>query len=177
MLIMGQSLTMVVKSLHEEDGQSIFEFIIFLPLFIFMFVSIFTIGDSINGSINQQKAVRRYFFYIYKGNSTVPSARSLNFFLQQGEVKRAGVASVGWREKAGSGGGSLSFATCYPLPTLFSDSEDSDCFAPVEDEERSNFVRIYTQFGLCGENYSTFDGNTFVLDHMGRSYSQGCTLQ
>ena len=165
----------------KEDGQAIFEFVVFLPILLFLFTVIFTIGNSINGSINQQKAVRRYFFYIYKGNSTIPSARDLNFLLEQG-LKKVGAVSVGWREKSeggggGEGGASSSFATCYPFSKIFSDSEDDDCFEPSVDDGKSNFIRIFTQFGICGESYNVFNGNTFILDHFGRGRSDSCTIQ
>ena len=57
----------------KEEGQAIFELLVFLPVFLFLFVVIYNIGNSINISINQQKATRRYFYYIQKGNSFLPS--------------------------------------------------------------------------------------------------------
>ena len=160
----------------KDKGQALFEFIIFLPFLLFIVTVMFTIGNAINGSINQQKAVRRYFFYTYKGNSMAPAMGSLNFLSSRG-LQRVGAVSVGWREKASIQGDSIkAFATCYRFSPLFGTNDEDDCDKPSPDEGRSSFIRIYTQFGVCGETYSTAD-NTFVPDYFGRSTQEGCTLQ
>ena len=159
---------------RKEDGQAIFEFIIFLPLMLFMFTVIFTIGNSINGSINQQKATRRYFFHIAKGNSTIPGP----WYLSQidASVSRIGTVSVGWREKESSGGDS--YATCYPLVDFFSDNKDDDCFNPSIKDKKSNFVRIYTQFGVCGESFVRHPSGAFFLPDYGqRANGNSCTIR
>ena len=161
----------------NEKGQSIFEFIIFLPFMIFLLTVIISVGNSINGSINQQKAVRRYFFYIYKGNSTIPTATDLSFFARQG-LQQVGVSSVGWREKAGSSGEtSSSFGTCYPFNTLFSENKDDECDAPALVDNKSNFVRLFTFFGICGETYQKAEGDYFLPNYSARSLPSSCTIQ
>ena len=167
---------MVANQLKEkrgdDRGQALFEFIIFLPFLLFFVTVMFTIGNAINGSINQQKAARRYFFYIYKGNSTIPDAGNLNILAEDG-LQKVGAVSVGWREKDV---GKDSFATCYRLATFLGKGDDDDCDKPSLDEGRSNFVRIFTMFGLCGETYRISDG-TIISDYFGRSFASGCTLQ
>ena len=162
----------------QQKGQALFEFIVFLPFLLFMLTIMFTVGNAINGSINQQKAVRRYFFHFYKGNSTLPMARDLNYFSEQG-LRRVGAVSVGWREKSSKSGEiGDSFATCYRFSRLFGESDDDDCFNPSINEGRSNFIRIYTQFGLCGETYAlSNENNTISPDYFGRARSYGCTIQ
>ena len=155
-----------------------FEFIVFLPFLLFILTIIFTVGNAINGSINQQKAVRRYFFHYYKGNSTIPLAGDLTFLAGRG-LRLVGAVSVGWREKSTGGETGQSFATCYPFSRLFGESDDDDCFSPsLDDEGRSNYIRIYTQFGVCGETYGiSNDSDTFSPAYFARAYSSGCTLQ
>ena len=157
---------------RREEGQALFEFIVFLPFLLFVLIIMYTVGNAINGSINQQKATRRYFFYINKGNSTLPTAGYLRDLANDG-IELAGAMSVGWREKAS---GETSYATCYSLPTLFGKSDDDDCDKPSLDDGRSNFVRIYTQFGVCGETYSTFGGDVFASAPMARARASSCLL-
>ena len=157
-----------------ERGQALFEFVVFLPFLLFILVIMYTVGNAINGSINQQKAARRYFFYIVKGNSTLPRASNLNRYAQEG-LELVGSMSVGWREKSSSD--TNPYATCYALPTLFGKSDDDECDRPSTDEGRSNFIRIYTLFGVCGETYSRLGGDRFVPDHLTRSTFSGCLLQ
>ena len=47
----------------KQQGQALVEFIIFLPFMLMMYTVVITLGDAINGSINQQKATRAYFYY------------------------------------------------------------------------------------------------------------------
>ena len=165
---------MVVKALKKkvgEKGQALFEFIVFLPFLLFILTIMFMVGNAINGSINQQKAVRRYFFHYFKGNSTIPSNEDLTA-LFSGGVRRMGAVSVGWREKSV---GDFSFATCYPFAGLFGD--DEDCFRPSLQEGRSNYIRIYTTFGLCGETYIQSDEGPFSPDYFRRAYASGCMIQ
>ena len=167
----------ILKQKRRNQGQALFEFIIFLPFLLFVVTTMFAVGNAINGSINQQKAVRRYFFYIYKGNSTIPTAENLRFLASQG-LQKVGAVSVGWKEKTVEEGETgKAVATCYPFSTLFGKSEDDDCEKPSIDEGRSNFIRIYTQFGMCGETYRTFRDDTFSPDYFGRSSTTACTLE
>ena len=57
---------------ERARGQALFEFIVFLPFLLFMLTIMFTVGNAINGSINQQKAVRRYFFTSTKATPPFP---------------------------------------------------------------------------------------------------------
>jgi hypothetical protein len=46
----------------NQEGQAVFELLIFLPFLLFLYTIYYTAGNAINGSINQQKAVRGYFY-------------------------------------------------------------------------------------------------------------------
>ncbi|MEK6626332.1 MAG: hypothetical protein AABY86_15285, partial [Bdellovibrionota bacterium] len=54
-------------------GQALFEFIIFAPLFLGLMSLMISISASINGGINQQKALRGYYYNVLKGNSIIES--------------------------------------------------------------------------------------------------------
>ena len=167
---------MVVEKKRKDKGQSLFEFVVFLPFLLFVLVIMFTVGNAINGSINQQKATRRYFFYINKGNSTLPRSDYLRELAGDG-LERVGAVSLGWREKsAAQDTAAPAYATCYSLPTLFGKVDGDECDKPSQDEG-SNFIRIYTQFGLCGETYAKSGDDTFIVDSLGRARSGSCTIQ
>ena len=67
----------------NSKGQAMFEFIIFLPFVVVLFKMFLNIGGAINGSINQQKQLRGYFYYLNKGNSYFPDKHIL-----ENELKR-----------------------------------------------------------------------------------------
>ncbi len=133
----------------NEKGQAVFELIAFLPFLIFIFTIMVTIGNSINASINQQKVTRRYFYYLLKGNSTAPTQEDLNEWLNSG-ISFAGMSALGFRAKEQ---GDLSFAPCFKFTTLFTGDQGETCDEPLKGEAKSNFVRVFTFYGICGETY------------------------
>lgn len=149
--------------LRDEKGQALFELIIFLPLMIFLLTIIFTVGNSINASINQEKAARRYFYYLAKGNARLPDSADLKGAFSS-NVQVISMSSVAWREKQDSAGGAKdkSFASCYKINTLFTNDSDDECDKPSVDEKKTQFIRIYTAYGICGEDY--------VMDTAVRTY-------
>ncbi|MBT3585285.1 MAG: hypothetical protein HN509_10280 [Halobacteriovoraceae bacterium] len=145
---------MAAKKFHNsnEEGQAVFELIVFLPFLIFMFTTFMTIGNALNGSINQQKATRGYFYYLVKGNSTVPDVSDLSYIAGGGNT-RAGFYAIGWRAK--SEGSDQAIATCYKFQSfLGSGNDDETCEEPETDEGSSQFIRIYTYYGICGQLYN-----------------------
>lgn len=150
---------------NSESGQALFELIVFLPLLIFMLTIIFTVGNSINASINQVKATRRYFFYLAKGNSRLPDRGDLND-LQSNGIRSASMSSVGWRESfdGGAAATAKSYASCYKINTLFAVDTNDECKKPSIEDQKTQFIRIYTAFGICGEE--------FVLDTVTQSYER-----
>lgn len=139
----------IKSNLRNENGQALFELIVFLPLMIFMLTIIYTIGNSINASINQVKATRRYFYYISKGNSRLPDKSDLQKFLAAGMLQPS-MSSVAWTE---SRDGEKSYSACYKINTLFGADTDDDCKEPKIEEEKTQFIRIFTAYGVCGEEF------------------------
>ncbi|MCF8058242.1 MAG: hypothetical protein K9K67_03035 [Bacteriovoracaceae bacterium] len=158
--------TMAVKNIKyralSEDGQAIFELLIFLPILVFLYTVIFNVGNSINVSINQQKATRRFLYFLAKGNSYLPSSNDLNTF-KSGFV-RAGISLVGYADRLE--GGQQPIAPCFKFNALFTDSVDEDCETPNSGDRSSSYVRVFSAYGICGENYS-LQGNKWTVFHSG----------
>lgn len=148
------------KFLKNEKGQAIFELVVFLPFLVFLYTTYYTLGNSINGSINQQKATRRYLFYLLKGNSRALVVKDLQSYVGSG-IQSAGNFAVGWREKSSGATGGASFATCYRFNTLFASEADEECDGR-NSEISSNFIKVFTFFGVCGENYSAQTGSVLT---------------
>lgn len=135
----------------NQNGQAIFEMILFLPFLLFLYTIYYTTGNSINGSINQQKSVRAYFYGLVKGNSYVVSLSDLRTFGDSG-LKKIGFNSVGWNEKLGAG--NRSFAPCFKFSSLLKNSSTEECEGDERDEEGSSrFIRLFTYYGVCGPTY------------------------
>ena len=110
------------KKILNDKGQAIFEFVLFLPFIIFLYTVLVNLTNSINGSINQQKATRGYFYRLLKQDSRAPNRIDIEFFMGAG-INVVGPVSVGWRRK--SLGESQSFGTCYKFMNFFG---NNTCF-------------------------------------------------
>ncbi len=169
---------MVVKQngiLLNEKGQAIFEFVIFLPVLLFLMTIMLTTGNAINSSINQQKSTRGYFFAIIQNNSKIPTRDDLKN-LENFSMNNVSVFSIGWRDK--EVGGSASLAACTEYTTLFGAINVGEtCEDAIVNDNKSQFIRVFTFFGVCTETYSkTIDetGN-YRADWLGKN-SDICTL-
>lgn len=151
----------VLNNLSNENGQAIFEFVVFLPVLVLMFSIIVNIGNAINASINQQQATRRYAFYLQKGSSISPSARSLALHL---DMQKMDLVAIGW---ANEFDGKNPISSCFKFQSLFGDSKgDETCEKEDYADKGSKFIRVYTVFGWCGATYSREGGNSFKVNQM-----------
>jgi hypothetical protein len=142
---------------ENEDGQAIFEVLVFLPLFIFLFTIIFNVGSAINVSINQQQSVRRYFYYLAKGNSYMPNQRNMQKYLKA-PYTRIGMSIIGLRQKEVPGVGST--GSCFKFSSFITGSSDEECEDPPDLSESppsTNYIRIFTGYGICGDTYKLID--------------------
>jgi hypothetical protein len=147
--------------LGDEKGQAIFEFVMFLPFIIFLFTVLINLTNSINGSINQQKALRGYFYRILMQDSKAPNRIDIDFLSGQGRNIIAPV-SLGWARKRI--GDSQSFGTCYKFLSLFGDN-DEECDESLSGETSSNFVKVFTFYGVCGSTYLRSSSGFFEESH------------
>lgn len=153
---------MAVKSkkiLENEEGQAVFELILFMPFLVYFVTLLFTAGNSINGSINQQKAVRGYFYHLLKGNSNLPIKADLVEFKGSG-ISAVSVSSLGWAEERPE---ENNYATCYKFSTLYSTSEEI-CKEKAPDPNTTIFVRPFTFYGVCSGTYIMQPDGEYLLD-------------
>ncbi len=136
----------VKKILKQEEGVAFFEFIFFLPLMVLLMGLLVSIGNSINGSINQQKIARSYFYSRISNNSLFP-LKNNDPNSNQKFWKSFGMFFIGWREKSE---GEFPVQPCYKFRLPFAGEEQS-C-----QEYRKNsteYVRVGTVYGACGATY------------------------
>ena len=146
----------IFKSLKNQNGQALFELIIFIPFLIFLYTIYSTTGDSISASINQQKAVRGYFYSLIMGNSYLNNPLEIAEFAKT-SVKSIGFSGLGWREK-GNAEGSDAFAPCFKFSSLIKNNSTEECDSSDRDEEGvSRFIRVFTYYGVCGPVYSEME--------------------
>ncbi len=147
----------------NEDGQAMFELVLFVPILIYLGGLIMNFGNSINASINQQKFTRGYTYYLLNGNSNGLIERDLR---QLANLNLVSANIIGWRFKE-EGSGSVSFGAYYRLPNVpFAGSASEDCLEKFSDNQTS-CIKIFTLYGICGETYSRMstDNTFFRVDY------------
>jgi hypothetical protein len=139
----------------NEEGQSMIEFIVFIPVLLVFYSITLTIYGAINASINQQKIVRSYYFSLAHNDSYMPTAEVLRDFQQSAGVRSAGMFALGWRlEKQGE----ESIAPCYKLASFSSETGEEKCSPGNRTENKTQYVRVKTVFGLCTTTYINNNG-------------------
>lgn len=157
---------------YSQEGQAIFEMLVFFPFLILLFTLIVTIGNSINGSINQQKATRAYFHYSHAGDSMGTPLRDV-LQLNENGVQSVGFYAFGWKEKDIN---EEAIATCYKLNSTLSRSGNETCEEPVEGETKTEFIRVFTAYGYCAGLMTKFAGDSFNLSNEAGGV-EACTNQ
>jgi hypothetical protein len=142
----------------KEDGQTIFEFVFFLPIILILIAFVLKLGNAINGSINQQKATRGYFYSRIKHNSTLPLHSANGPHL---EWSQFGMFFVGWKEKFDQG--TFPVQPCYKVSLPFVDSTENSSACDSYTGETTNFIRVGTVYGLCGATYFNEGGWVFKV--------------
>jgi len=146
--------------------------ILFLPFLMFLYTIYYTAGNSISGSINQQKAVRGYFYTLVKGNSYIISVNELENF--KSSIKKVGFNSVGWNDHLV---GTQSFAPCFKFSSLLKNNSTEECNGNERDAEGSTrFIRLFTFYGVCGPYYIMNQSNNYEIDPRFQAGEFSCTL-
>lgn len=156
--------------LKNEEGQSIFELVLFLPIFLYLLVVLINIGNSINTSINQQKATRGYTHYLMKGNSYAFNKSELKAYEDAAAgFELVGAYIIGWRYKTGSSNQS-SVGSFFNLPNVpFSGNDRENCEEKT-DGNKSHCIKIFTFYGVCGETYGRNGNNNIdIINYPGSS--------
>lgn len=136
--------------MKNNSGQALIELIIFLPLMITLYSVIGGFASSINGSINQQKVTRAYFYYRVQNNSTIPGPKAGPF--QSWE--QFGMFYIGWKDyfKGGDESGGQPVMPCYKISIPFKDTPGDNCEDRYS-QTRTLWVRVGTVYGVCGATY------------------------
>lgn len=157
-----------------EEGQAIFELIVFLPLLLLILTLMVTISNSINASINQQKVTRGYFYYGLRGNSLGLNRIDLN---EYNSMTTVGMSVIGWRRSDPGHSSADTYAPCFKFNSLFtSDTTDQDCDSPSVASGVTPIVRVYTAYGICSETYSRF-ASDLTVNYLERHRAGRCSLQ
>ena len=140
------------KKFNNQNGQALFEMILFLPFLIFLYTIFYTAGNSISGSINQQKAVRSYFYNRLKGNSYIVSLPDLRSHLKHA-VTKVGFTALGWNDYLDDS--NKSFAPCFKFSSILKNGSEETCDSDEREEPGSSrFIRLFTFYGVCGAYYT-----------------------
>ena len=148
---------------QSESGQALIELIIFLPLIVSLYAVIAGFASSINGSINQQKVTRAYFYYRVQNNSTIPGPSTSEFLAW----KKFGLFYIGWKERF-SGGGETPEMPCYKVNIPFKSTPTDTCEQPYS-VENTIWVRVGTVYGICGATYFNNNGKVNQVPDGGES--------
>lgn len=159
--------------MKNKKGQAVFEFIVFVPFFLLVLASMIVIGSAINGSINQQKAVRGYYYNRLFNNSHILDSGLLNQLKGEG-IELAGILSIGWRDRMD---GVTPVAPCYELPKLLVKGVAGDvCDEKPVDTERSQLIRLKTMYGVCANTYNLGSTGPIAPEPMAGGRTNGCLL-
>ena len=168
----------IKRIMKNQKGQAIFEMILFLPLLMFLYTIFYTTGNSMSGSINQQKATRGYFYSLVKQNSYVNRLVDLNSLNKNG-IKMVGFNAIGWRDH--DQGDTKSFAPCFKFSSLLKNGTTEECDSDQRDEAQSSrFVRVFTFYGVCGPTFSmgkdSVTGDTYITEPSAQAHFESCIL-
>lgn len=149
--------------IKNDKGQALIELIIFLPLMITLYSVIGGFASSINGSINQQKITRAYFYYRIQNNSTIPGPKSGPWETWS----KFGMFNIGWRDYL-VGGQENPVMTCYRVSIPFKNAPNEKCDEPYT-QTNTLWVRVGTVYGLCGGTYQNFNNQVYLLPDLKES--------
>lgn len=135
--------------LRDEKGQALFEFIIFIPFLMMLYSLTLTISNALNASINQQKAARGYFYYLRQNDSRFPSPSRDEGLDPLDSFKTFSMTIIGWADKFD---GQVPVSPCFEFKLPIGDLEGDSCDNSYQ-EEKTQFVRVGTVYGVCGANY------------------------
>ena len=161
----------------NQKGQALIELIIFLPLMFMFYSMIAGFANAINGSINQQKITRAYFYYRAQGNSTLPKPDDEKTYMGW---KTFGMYIIGWKDYFAAGGVSP-VAPCYELKLPMGRGPGDKCEDAYR-EATTQLIRVQTVYGVCGATYERFDSTVLPIpDFIGADFKmlisrEGCLL-
>ncbi len=161
------------RKILNSQGQAIFEFIVFVPFYLYLLTVLMSFGNSINASINQNKVIRGFFYRDIAGYSYPPIKRDLELLSNNG-LDVVGMALIGYRDRSE---GENAISACVGVQRYIgSDGADETCEEPPDGETSTRFIRIFTGYGVCGESWSGGSSGFYGRSH-GQVSSGSCIVQ
>lgn len=160
----------------NEKGQALIELIIFLPLMFMLYSVISGYANAINGSINQQKVTRSYFYYRIQNNSTIPKPDPDGGYRSW---SRFGMFFIGWKDYFQ---GRTPVYPCYKVSIPLA-SAGSDVCQEKYTTPTTQFIRVGTVYGLCGASYARYDQDVVHIPNhlqenfLGLTDQSSCTIK
>ena len=147
----------IMKNETNEKGQALIELIVFLPLMFTLYSVISGFASSINGSINQQKIARAYFYYRAQNNSTIPKPDADKVYQSWG---RFGMFYIGWKDYFKGQG--VPVMPCYRVSIPLK-AANRDLCENTYTTETTLYVRVGTVYGTCGATFLQQGTKTFYI--------------
>lgn len=170
---MDVELKKIKSEILNDKGQAIVEFIVFLPIMLVTYTLIVTVTASINASINQQKATRSYFYRFMKQNSYAPLVSTIGSETFR-NIKNLGMYSIGWHIKSDD---NARYAECFKLNGILNEDNGETCDRPARGSTQSNFIRVFTFYGICSANYVRADGSDEFIHDQQNVLGRSCVLK
>lgn len=146
----------------NQKGQALIELVVFLPLMFTLYSMISGFAGAINGSINQQKATRAYFYYRVQNNPFVPKPDEGDTHLNWNEF---GMFFVGWLDQMQSDN---PISPCYRISLPMASNAPEQCDQPYT-QETTQYIRVGTAYGICGATFARATAgsghNVYILPH------------
>ncbi len=151
------------RKMKNQKGQALIELIIFLPMMFMLYSLISGFANAINGSINQQKVTRGYFYYRVQNNSTIPKPEYPASSAPFKTWNKFGMFFIGWKEYFGENQSPM--VPCYRVSVPFKPADADKCEESYN-KATTQWIRVGTAYGICGATYIKYgDGVAQALDH------------
>ncbi len=159
---------MLNSKFQNDQGQGLIEFLLFLPFLLMSYQITLSMGNAINGSINQQKFTRGYHYARTKYNSMLPTPQSaLSTSLEQ-----YGMYFTGWAAEFQD---AVPVAPCYPFKTMLKTSNQESCEEGYS-TNTTQLIRVVTVYGVCPTTFRK-EGSFYEKSIVHASSDQACTNQ
>lgn len=151
----------------DQRGQALIELIIFLPLIFTLYGLIGGFANAINGSINQQKITRSYFYFRAQNSSTMPKPSGLENYQT---LKRYGMFFIGWSNTPVEGSSNPE-APCYQISFPVEGAASDKC-ENTYNKATTQFIRVGTVYGTCGNTYVTIGNKAMNAADAGAGFDK-----
>ena len=144
--------SLFLKKIKNQKGQSLIEFVLFLPFMLMLYSVIINVSSAISASLNQQKVTRTYFYYNMQNNSTIP--KPIRGSDPSDGWTSFGMQIMGWNTHRIN---DRPVMACFKFNIPLGAAEADNC----EDSytgTSTQYIRVGTVYGVCGATYKNQGG-------------------